>query len=249
EASAFGGNRAKPIQVHANRTLFRVDSDPKNVQKKSKKTIDTLLFLGETGDTHGNTLTTKQMRTKALLCAEGLLAAGVATSMAQSNVYSLNVVGYINYSITNKFNLIANHLDFDGTGTNNTVQTVFGTNLPNGSQVFAFNPATQLYFQTATYIGNGNWSPAPGSTVAPGLQPGSGVWVRLIQANGTPTPITLTTVGNVIQGTHSLPIIGAVPAKFQFLSIIPPLSTGIQTGMGLTPTAGDQVFQFNPVTQ
>src|SRR5262249_50182877 len=108
---------------------------------------------------------------------------------------------------------------------------------------------TQLYFQTATYIGNGNWSPAPGSTVAPGLQPGSGVWVRLIQANGTPTPITLTTVGNVIQGTHSLAIVGAVPAKYQFLSIIPPLSTGIQTGMGLTPTAGDQVFQFDSIAQ
>src|SRR3954451_14568718 len=35
------------------------------------------------------------MRTKTLLCMAAM-AAGVATSMAQSNVYSLNIVGYAN---------------------------------------------------------------------------------------------------------------------------------------------------------
>jgi hypothetical protein len=49
------------------------------------------------------------MRTKALLCTSAV-AAGVATSMAQPNVYSLNVVGYVNVPIQGgvSFNLLAN---------------------------------------------------------------------------------------------------------------------------------------------
>src|SRR4051812_11081510 len=109
------------------------------------------------------------MRTKALLCAAGILAAGAATSMAQSNVYSLNVVGYVNVSLTNGFNMVANQLDLDGTGINNTVTNVVGTNLPVQTRIFAFNPATQTYFATATYAGNNNW--IQGAAVAPGLQP------------------------------------------------------------------------------
>ena len=43
--------------------------------------------------------------------------------MAQ-NVYSLNVVGYINIPLVEGFNLVANQLDFDGTGLNNTPANV-----------------------------------------------------------------------------------------------------------------------------
>ena len=65
------------------------------------------------------------MRTlKALACATALVA-GVATSMAQSNVYSLNVVGYYNVPVTaNQYVMIANQLNT----TNNTI----GSLLPNG---------------------------------------------------------------------------------------------------------------------
>src|SRR5437667_4436469 len=56
----------------------------------------------------------KNMRTKALLCAAGLLAAGVATSMAQSNVYSLNIVGYANVKIISGPGLYNNPFDLDG---------------------------------------------------------------------------------------------------------------------------------------
>jgi len=49
------------------------------------------------------------MRNKNIVLCR-TLAAGVATSMAQSNVYSLNVVGYVNVTTTGGglFNLIAN---------------------------------------------------------------------------------------------------------------------------------------------
>src|SRR5947208_16928468 len=110
------------------------------------------------------------MRTKALLCAAGLLAVGAVSSMAQSNVYSLNVVGYINVSLTNGFNLIANQMDLDGNLTNNTVTGVFSTNLPSGSKVYAYSTASG--YSIATFNGTA-WRPAgalPGANA--GLTPG-----------------------------------------------------------------------------
>src|SRR6059036_1804778 len=77
----------------------------KKCSKKSQKTVDTALFVWDSAITHGNTNYT-YMRTKTLICAATLLAAGAATSMAQ-NVYSLNVVGYVQVSLTNGFNLVA----------------------------------------------------------------------------------------------------------------------------------------------
>jgi len=174
--------------------------------------------------------------------------------MAQ-NVYSLNVVGYVQITLTNKFNLVANQLDLDGTGINNTVTNVFGTNLPPTTKVFAFNPATQTYFNTATYINNGAW--VNPTTPTPGLQPGAGVWVQLPAGQGTPTPITLTLVGTVFQGNKALSIVGAAsPKKFQFMSLVPPISVGIETGTFSTgqpasyPAAtGDAVYFWNSVSQ
>ena len=49
------------------------------------------------------------MRTK-LLAAAALLAAGVATSMAQSNVYSLNIVGYVNVPVAGTLTAMSNPL-------------------------------------------------------------------------------------------------------------------------------------------
>src|SRR6185369_17551314 len=91
-----------------------------------------------------HTVTTKhEMRTK-LLAAAAILAAGIASSMAQSNVYSLNVVGYVNRTFVGGglFSLTANPLNT----TNNTLGGVFGlpgTGVPNGTQVQAWNYGAQ----------------------------------------------------------------------------------------------------------
>src|ERR1700730_12330845 len=90
--------------------------------KKFKKTIDLPPAFCHSALTHGNTNYKNNMRTKTLVCAAALMAAGVATSMAQSNVYSLNVVGYINITFpANKYTLTANQL----VQTNSQVQTLF----------------------------------------------------------------------------------------------------------------------------
>jgi hypothetical protein len=178
------------------------------------------------------------MRTKALLCAAGLLAAGVATSMAQGNVYSLNVVGYINVTLTNGFNLIANQLDLDGTAnfTNNTVTSVLGTNLPANSKAYAYDTAGG--YTISTFNGTA-WGP-PGTLagVAKGLTPGRGVWVSV---NGTPGfTTTITEVGNVIQGSKAFPVVSG----FQIMSVMSPVQARISTDFGYPAANGDKVSMY-----
>jgi len=182
------------------------------------------------------------MRTKALLCAAGLLAAGVASSLAQSNVYSLNVVGYANVPYTNGFQMVANQLHSDSTGTNNTVLTVFGTNLPNSTKVYGYNPSTG--YGIATYASSSQVWIGGQPTVNNALSAGGGVWLQIPGTTGTSGNVT--EVGEVHQGTTSLP----VATGFQIMSLVPPISTPIKTGL-VTPgfPAGnlDRAYTFvNP---
>jgi len=174
------------------------------------------------------------MRTKALILGAALLAAGVASSMAQSNVYSVNVVGYINLNLTNGLNLVANQLDFDGTGTNNTVQGVFSNSLPNtGTFVYKFSGGT---FQTLIY-GRGGWS---GNA---SLNPGEAVFVALT------SPVTVTTVGQVLQG----PTTNVLSGGLSLVSSTFPLSGAIDStgngGLGYVPSTSDFVYLWDPVGQ
>jgi len=57
------------------------------------------------------------MRTKVLL-GLAALAAGAVTSMAQSNVYSLNIVGYANVPVNPGYNFLSNPMD---NGNNNAL--------------------------------------------------------------------------------------------------------------------------------
>jgi len=177
------------------------------------------------------------MRTKALVAAAALLAAGALSSMAQSNVYSLNVVGYINYTLNPGFNLIANQLDLDGTGANNTVTTTFGTQLPSGSTVYAFNAGTYAN-PAANYSTKGGWVGGVAAANA-ALAPGKGVFVNV------PSASTITMVGNVLQGALSNPF----AAGFNIRSSIVPQAGLLQTDLLYTPATGDLVYQFSSATQ
>lgn len=134
------------------------------------------------------------MRTKALLCAAAL-AAGAVSGMAQ-NVYSLNVVGYVNKAFTaNTYYLVGNPLN----GTNNNLSTIIPAP-PNFTIVNRWNaslqdldPAVPTFF-TST----GKWNSDPV------LNPGEGFFVS------AGADFTNTFVGNVPQGslTNPIPILG-----------------------------------------
>jgi hypothetical protein len=177
----------------------------------------------------------KNMRTKALFCAAALAATSLAAS---AQTYSLNVVGYINNYITNGYNLFANHLDLDGTMTNNTLQTVLGTNFPVLTKAIAYTPANG--WLTAQYLGNNNWN---GQTNAANtaLTPGKGLFIFLAAGKA---PVTLTTVGQVIQGTNYI----ALPTGYNIVSSTAPIGGDLKTVIGLNGAHTlDKVLEFqNP---
>jgi hypothetical protein len=156
------------------------------------------------------------MRIK-LLAAAAVLAAGLASSMAQSNVYSLNVVGYVNVPMTTGFNLIANPLN----NTNNSLSTLFPT-AGFGDTVFRYAGGT---FVSSLYLGS--WSP---DLV---LNPGEGFWY------GANAALTNTFVGEVMQGSLTNP----VPLGFSIKSSQVPQADTL-SNLGFPAGFGDTVFYY-----
>jgi len=164
------------------------------------------------------------MRTKTLLCLAALTAAGVATSMAQSNVYSLNVVGYVNIPMAaNQQVMIANQLNT----TNNTIGSLI-PNGPPGAQLFKYNGGYTAYaFDDVDLV----WLPNGNATLAPG----EGCFFK------SPVATTLTFVGEVIQGSTT----NILPINLQAMrSSIVPQQGKITTDLLLPGEAGDQLFRY-----
>jgi hypothetical protein len=206
--------------------LFRSEKRPKK----------SLTLPGRSGIfcTHTETKKHSKMRTKALLLTAAVFAAGLYTSLAQ--VYSLNVVGYYQVPMTNGFQMFAVQLDKDGTGTNNTLQTVFGTNgIPNNTRIYAFDGATYAFATFNTTVGN--WG---GSVVAvnAALSLGRGVFVQVPSAA---TPFTITVVGNVPQGALTTHV---NTNGYAIVSSQVPQAGLVQTALGLTPQNSDRIYQY-----
>jgi len=178
------------------------------------------------------------MKTKTLLIAAAALAAGVMSSQAQG-VYSQNIVGYVNLSISNGFNLVNIPLDYDGTGTNNVVNTVIGTNLPNGSIIESWTPSggfTPNSFASTSKQPTPHWA-VPTAT----YNPGEGIFVY----NPSNTVVNLTIVGTVLQGGLTNSYIDS--AGFSLVGGQFPVAGGISSTFGYTPSDGDIAESWSPV--
>jgi hypothetical protein len=180
------------------------------------------------------------MRTKTLLLSAVALAAGLVSSVAQSNVYSANVVGYVNLPLTEGFNLVANQLDLDLTGTNNTIVNVFSNSLPANAKVYSWNGAS---FNISTFAVNKsgtatNWS------LNFTVNPGQGMWVDIPAGAFGGSTSNVTIVGNVLQGTlvnPNLPPAGG----FSLVSSEVPISGGVTTNLMYKPLLNDKVYLWN----
>jgi len=170
------------------------------------------------------------MRTKTLLLAVAALAAGVISSEAQ-NVYSQNVVGYINVVLpAGQQVLLANPLD-DGT---NTV-TSLGANLANKSQIQVFNGVGY----TLTSKGGGVW------TTNLSIPVGVGFFVK------SQTTITNTFVGNVLalsggSVSNSLPA-GALALVGEQIPYAGDLNDTTNVNLGSSLANKSQIQVFNGV--
>jgi hypothetical protein len=127
------------------------------------------------------------MKTKTLLIAAAALAAGVMSSHAQ--VYSQNIVGYVNVVLpgNGQFTLVGNPFD-DGNG--NQLTNILSSALPKQSQALVWNGSGYSVYQRGGTppVWNGNTS----------LPPGTGFWVRNGSSGSLAPSITNTFVGSVI---------------------------------------------------
>jgi hypothetical protein len=148
------------------------------------------------------------------------LAAGVASSMAQSNVYSLNVVGYVNYpfGITGDYYLVSNPLD----NTTNDVNTIIPT-APDGSSLALWSTALQDFSPVAPLYStvSGHWNP----DVA--IAPGQGFFVI------PNAPFTNTFVGTVRQYAITNSLVGS--GNYECIGATAPLGGSVTNVLGQYP--------------
>lgn len=184
---------------------------------------------------------TKKMRTKTLLLGAAALAAGVMTSMAQ-NVYSVNVVGYINLTVNPGFNLVANQLDVDGVDAVGTVLNNTMVPTDDGMEVLTLHSTG---YNADYYDGYGNVLPQPGwydgvsgNASTNTVYPGHGFFIY----NPTHASVALTITGTVLQGTNATP----VPVGFSLLSTaVPQAITLDNTPTNNFPVAdGEEYLSF-----
>ena len=163
------------------------------------------------------------------------LAAGLVTSQAQ--VYSLNVVGYINITLKPGYNLIANQLV---NGSNGLAQ-VFPSNVPDGALLYKWSFATQGFSQADSYLPNdfGGWVNGAFQPSTTTVSPGEGFF--LLNPTGSDVVITLTgqvTTGNNLSTTISGPGYGF------YSSIVPDGSSFSANGFPATGAGQDNMTYY-----
>ena len=139
------------------------------------------------------------MRTKSLLAAAAITAAGLASSLAQSNVYSLNVVGYVNTVVEGggTYSLLCNPLNNQNNNLTNVFSTAAGAQQPS-SQILTWDVVNFDFDVLQPAFVAGAW------TANVGLPPGKGFFYV---NNGS--TFTNTFVGEVVQGSFTNLIVGS----------------------------------------
>jgi len=164
--------------------------------------------------------------TKTLLCLAALTAAGVATSMAQSNVYSLNVVGYYNRTtVAHQFTMIANQF----VTTNQTIAKILA-GVPDGTTVLKW---TGVAFAPDNYSSDFGWDDENIT-----LLPGEGFFLK----NNANTNFTVTFVGEVNQNTNTTTYAANV---YKMSSLYTPQAGLLSTAFGFPAGNGDTVLKWS----
>jgi len=178
------------------------------------------------------------MRTKTLLAAAALIAAGVASSMAQSNVYSLNIVGYVNVTTPGTLSAMSNPLRAGTAGAVDRADQVLPYADGNNIQIWT-GVGWSLYGMDS--LSGTGWVDANGVDVAlaslPVLGPGKGFFY----GNNAGSP-QVTFVGEVRTGTNTVAIPNGLSALGSPLPVGGPISTG---SPNLQVQDGDNVQFWN----
>ena len=150
--------------------------------------------------------------------------------MAQSTVYSVNVVGYYNVTVPSKgYAFVANQLT--GASGDNSINTAFAngftsdSNAINNSQMYFWNGAGFTVYQYWTAADSGyptsGWLDLGGNQVNPSVNQGTGAVIY----NPTSSAITNTYVGQVVQGS----VTNSLTQGFALYSVVPPVAADFNT--------------------
>ena len=173
---------------------------------------------------------------KTLLIAAAALAAGVITSQAQ--VYSQNIVGYVNQPLPLGFVNVANPLDAsDASGINNSITNiipVFSGNY-DGDGLYVWNGTSykQYTIDSGQSTGVGNAADTAAVT-PPTVNPGIAIFIQ-----NTAGALTNTFTGAVHAdgaATGSLAVgttTNFIPLNFSFVASKLPIGGGISSVLGL----------------
>jgi len=210
---------------------------------------------------------------KTLLIAAAALAAGVITSQAQ--VYSQNVVGYVNQTLpANSYQILGSQLiggsdsaqtngDINATLVNGFVsQPLDPPNTHSNSAIYLWNGisyVTYYYFNQADattwegFASPAGWYDLLGNYANVKLTGNQAAFIQ----NHSSSPMTVTTVGTVFQGTNTSSIV----AGYNLVALAVPISTNAFGGtFGLpasmtsspldppNPSRNDTIYAWNGIS-
>jgi hypothetical protein len=176
------------------------------------------------------------MRTKTLLLTAALAAAGAATAMAQSTIYSVNAVGYANKSVPAGFSIIAN--PFEQTSGDYSLNTLLPPGNPNLQDAAMYVFADGRFLPPMSYDETDGWDCGVNCASA-NLPLGGGAFLL------SPRATTVTFVGQVKQSVGGAPVVNNVNAGFSIRSSAIP-QMGTLNGLELWGLPDDSaLYHFN----
>jgi hypothetical protein len=189
------------------------------------------------------------MKTKTLLIAAAALAVGIISSQAQ--VYSQNVVGYVNQPIpANSYQIVGSQLigGSDVNATNGNINTTLlngfisspndPPNLSSNSVIYVWNGSGYAQFYYFNQADANTWNGTPvagwydtlGNMANVNLNKGQAAFIQ----NHSSFPMTITTTGNVLGGTSGSTNITLINAGYNLVALQVSISTNpIVSGYGL----------------
>ena len=203
--------------------------------KKLKKFVDGIWHVCEIDTAHGliEQHKTLQNMKKTLLIAAAALAASVISSQAQ--VYSQNIVGYVNQSIGGNAAYTMLVAPLQTTNNVNNAEQLLPALQPNDN-ILVFNGAG---FDTYVFVTSGLWIGPAGPGPAPTINAGSAFFY---ENNGSST-ITNTYVGTVTL-SNTVPFTGG--AAYNLVGSTAPIGTDLEsTNLHLPLQPNDNVLLFN----
>jgi hypothetical protein len=174
---------------------------------------------------------------KTLLIAAAALAAGVISSQAQ--VYSQNIVGYVNQPLKAGFNTVANPLDNSTGNTLTNLVPGIVTGAYDGSLIYVWGGSSYTVYYVDSTQGGLNDSGDNGNVPSPTVNPGTSFF---FSANAT-NNVTFVGTVHVDGAGASTNVVGVTTNTWtglQFVSSKLPIGGGISSVLGL-PTGSGQL--------